>query len=94
MNDTVLPSIASVSDFQRNYLSLINKAKKDNKPLMILRSNKLEAVLLNTELFQDLARKARLYEEKQALTAISNYKRDKQNRKLKKMKSISELFNK
>lgn len=94
MNDTILPSIASVSDFQRNYLSLINKAKKNNKPLMVLRNNKLEAVLLNTELFEEMAGKARLYEEEQALTAINNYKRDKQNRKLKKMKSISELFNK
>lgn len=91
-NSSVIPQIVSVSDLQRNYAALIKKAKKSGQPLLVLKKNKVEAILLNSTLFEEMARKAKLYEEKQALEAINSYETEKKKGTLKKMKTVDELF--
>lgn len=92
MNNSIIPQIVSVSELQRNYAALIEKAKRSGQPLLVLRKNKLEIILLNSTLFEEMARKAKLYEEKQALEAIAAYETEKKKGKLKKMKNTEELF--
>lgn len=92
MSNSIIPQIVSVSELQRNYAALIEKAKRSGQPLLVLRKNKLEIILLNSTLFEEMAQKAKLYEEKQALEAIATYEIDKKKGKLKKMKNLNELF--
>ena len=91
-NISYIPQFVSVSDLQRNYPSLLKTLKLSQKPLLILKKNDLEAVILTPDLYQSMMEKIQVYDEKEALLAISNYKKEKANKKLKKMKSIKELF--
>lgn len=91
-NLSYIPQFVSVSDLQRNYPTLLKTLKISKKPLLILKKNDLEAVILTPDLYQSMIEKIQVYDEKEALLAISNYKKEKANKKLKKMKSISELF--
>lgn len=92
MSNFTIPQIVSVSDLQRNYAALIEKAKRSDQPLLVLKKNKVEVILLNSTLFEEMAQKAKLYEEKQALEAITVYETEKKRGKLRKMKKIEELF--
>lgn len=92
MNHVLLPSIASVSDFQRNYAGLLKKVKSGSQPLLVLKKNKLEVVLLSPNTYQTMVDKIESYEEKQALEAIASYEKEKKERKLKRLKKIDELF--
>jgi len=91
-NISYIPQFVSVSDLQRNYPSLLKTLKLSQKPLLILKKNDLEAVILTPDLYQSMMEKIQVYDEKEALLAISNYKKEKADKKLKKMKSIKELF--
>lgn len=91
-NISYIPQFVSVSDLQRNYPALLKTLKMNKKPLLILKKNDLEAVILTPDLYQSMMEKIQVYDEKEALLAISNYKKEKSAKKLKKMKSISELF--
>lgn len=91
-NLSSVPQFASVSDLQRDYPGLLKTLKIFGNPLLILKKNNLEAVILTPELYQSMIEKIQIYDEKEALLAISNYKKEKANKKLKKMKSPKELF--
>ncbi|PIU37491.1 hypothetical protein COS77_02460 [Candidatus Roizmanbacteria bacterium CG06_land_8_20_14_3_00_34_14] len=91
-NISYIPQFVSVSDLQRNYPALLKTLKTSQKPLLILKKNDLEAIILTPDLYQSIMEKIQVYDEKEALLAISNYKKEKVEKKLKKMKSISELF--
>lgn len=85
-------ALASVSQLQRHYARLLAAAKREGRPLLLLRKNKPTAVLLDDDSFDALAEKARLYEEAQALAAIGGYRREKEAGRLRKMKRVGELF--
>ena len=91
-NLSYIPNFVSVSDLQRNYASLLKTLRMTQKPLLILKKNNLEAVILTPDLYQSMMEKMQVYDEEAALLAISNYKKEKTAKKLKKIKSISELF--
>lgn len=89
----VSPSqLAPVSDLQRNYAFLIQKAKKTRLPLWILKNNKPEVVLLAPELLENFLSKIQRFEEEQALLAVSSYEQEKRSGVLKKTKKISSIF--
>ena len=90
--NTSLPKFVSVSDLQRNYPALLRKLHSSQKPLLVLKKNELEAVILLPEMFEGLIKKIREYEEKEALEAIRVYKKEKAANKLKKMRKVEELF--
>jgi len=77
MNNLMTYQLASVSELQRDYLSLIQRIKKLAQPLFLLRRNQPQAVLISVDAFQDLVEKSQLYEEKLALEAIAEFEKDK-----------------
>jgi len=91
-NLSQLPDFVSVSDLQRNYPSILKSLKTSNNPLLILKKNTLEAVIITPEFYNSVLEKIAKYEEKEALTAVVEYKKEKKNKKLKKMGSVTELF--
>ncbi len=94
MNDqnVPIPNFVSVSDLQRNYPELLRQLKKSQKPLLVLKNNLLEAVMLTPEAYKMLQEKITEYEEKDTLEAIRIYEKEKKAGKLKKMKRVDELF--
>ena len=87
-----IPNFVSVSDLQRDYPGLLKKLKKSQEPLLVLKNNNLEAVMLSGEVYKALQEKIREYEEKEALQAIKLYKEAEKAGKLIKMKNVDELF--
>ena len=85
MNINHTPLLASVSELQRNYRSLLSRLKKVGQPIFILRKNKLQAVLVDPAKFTELAKKAQAYEEKSAQEAIQVYQTEKKAKKLTKL---------
>lgn len=86
------PKFFSVSDLQRKYAFLLKRLKKNREPLLILKKNKLEAVLLSPTLFTNLTQKVRQYEETKLLEALDTYRREKKARKLKRLEKLTEIF--
>jgi len=87
-----IPKFVSVSDLQRNYPKLLRQLHSSKKPLLVLKKNDLEAVILLPEMFESLMGKVREYEEQEALSAIRVYEKEKGTGKLRKMKQAKELF--
>ncbi|OGV90454.1 hypothetical protein A2783_05835 [Microgenomates group bacterium RIFCSPHIGHO2_01_FULL_45_11] len=92
MNINHTPLLASVSELQRNYRSLLSRLKKVGQPIFVLRKNKLQAVLVDPAKFTELAKKAQAYEEKSAQEAIQVYQTEKKAKKLTKLTKMEELF--
>lgn len=84
--------LVSVSDLQRNYAHLLARLNLSQKPLLVLKKNKPEAVIVLPEIFSLLVEKLRQYEEEKALEAIGIYEKEKKEKKLRKLKTIRELF--
>jgi len=87
-----IPQFVSVSDLQRDYPSLLKQLKKSQKPLLVLKKNVLEAVMLSPEAYKILQEKITEYEEKDALEAIRIYEEEKKAGKLKVAKRASDFF--
>lgn len=84
--------LASISDLQRDYLSLLDKVKKLARPLLLLKHNKPEAVLVSVKEYEDLAKKRRLYEEGMILKEITYFEKEKKAGRLKVAYKAEDLF--
>jgi len=87
-----IPDFVSVSDLQRRYPELLKALKVSQKPLLVLKKNDLEAVILTPDFYRTMMDKVQEYEEKDALLAVANYTKEKKSKKLIKMKNVKELF--
>lgn len=92
MNTLTVSQLVSISELQRDYASLVEKIKKFSLPLFLLRRNQPEAVLISVPAYEELAEKSRLYEEKLALEAITEFEKDKKAGRLFVGKTGSDLF--
>ncbi|MBI3109566.1 type II toxin-antitoxin system Phd/YefM family antitoxin [Candidatus Daviesbacteria bacterium] len=92
MNTLSVSQLVSISELQRGYASLIKRIKKMSKPLLLLRRNEPEAVLISVPTYEDLVEKKRLYEEKMALEAIVDFEKEKKAGKLLIAKRPEDLF--
>jgi len=91
-NQDMIPNFVSVSALQRDYPGILKQLKKSQMPLLILKNNSLEAVMLSPKVYNMLQEKITEYETKDAIEAIRGYKKEKRNGSLKKMKNTDELF--
>lgn len=94
MNIYSISQLVPISQLQRNYSSLIQKVKKITEPLLLLRRNKPEAVLISFRSYEELVEKKRLYEEKLAEEAIKNFEKDRKEGKLLMAKKPEDFFKK
>ncbi len=92
MDDSLLPQFVSVSDLQRDYPTVLKKLKSSKNPVLILKKNNLEAVMITPDLYEKLIVTSRQYEQEQVLSAINIYVKEKKTKSLKKIKDVDELF--
>ena len=92
MNILSVSQLASISDLQRDYNSLLAKIKKLAKPIVLLRRNKPEAVLLSVKNYEELVENKRLCEEKMALEAIADFEKERKAGRLLVGTKAEDLF--
>ncbi|OGY32278.1 MAG: hypothetical protein A3A61_04290 [Candidatus Woykebacteria bacterium RIFCSPLOWO2_01_FULL_43_14] len=87
-----IPKLTSAAQLQRNFRKVIEEAKEDKEPVVILRHNKPEAAVVDIETFETLSQKAGLYDEITALEALKQSEEEYQLGKAKKLTSLSSLL--
>ena len=92
MNTLSISQLVSISELQRDYASLVKRIKKMAQPLLLLRRNEPEAVLISVPAYEDLIEKKILYEEKMAIEAIVDFEKEKKAGKLLIAKKPEDLF--
>ena len=65
-----MPLMVSATDLQRNSAGIIKRAKASGKPIVVVRNNKPEVAVIDIKKLEELIKKARDWEEKDALEAI------------------------
>jgi PHD/YefM family antitoxin component YafN of YafNO toxin-antitoxin module len=90
--NTLLPKTVSVSDLQRDYTSVLNLLNKEEGPVLVMRKNKIQAILVSPDSYALYMETLEKLELEQALRAVKTYKSEKKRGKLKKMNSPNELF--
>lgn len=76
----------------KRYRRLFDKVKQTREPLVILKKNRPEVVVVDILLFEEIMRKVKELEEKKALEAVAIYEKEKKAGRLKKLKSAKDLF--
>jgi len=89
--NTAIPDFVSVSDLQRDYPGLLKQLKKTQRPLLILKNNSLEAVMLSPKVYNKLQEKITEYETKDTLEAIKVFKEEEKAGKLKVARKASDF---
>ena len=92
MNNLSVSQLVSISELQRDYASLVKRIKRMAQPLLLLRRNEPEAVLISVPAYEDLIEKKILYEEKMAIEAIVDFEKEKKAGKLLIAKKPEDLF--
>ena len=90
--DMTIPNFVSVSDLQRNYPGLLRQLKKSQKPLLILKNNSLEAVVISPEVYRQLMDKIAEWEINDAMESIKVFKEEEKAGKLKVAKKASDFY--
>ncbi|MBM4401807.1 MAG: hypothetical protein FJ044_01010 [Candidatus Cloacimonetes bacterium] len=86
------PITVSARDIQRGYRDIFDKAKKQLRPIFVLRNNKLDVAIVDAYLLESLAKRAQAFEEAQAIEAVKVYEKEKRAGKLRKLQGISNLW--
>lgn len=94
MSNLTISQLASVSDLQRDYRSLVERIKKVAQPIVLLRRNKPEAVLISVAAYEELVEKKRLCEEGLALEAVADFEKERKAGRLLIAKKPEDLFRK
>ena len=88
----LLPKMTSARELQRNYRQLAELVKKTNKPLIIMKNNKPDVVLIDFKHLEAMEKIKYKLEEMEALEAIRIFEEEKKEGKLKKASSLTELL--
>lgn len=88
----LVPRMASVSDLQRDYKSLLDLVERTKEPVVLLKDNKAKAALLDIDEFEKLYMIKQDHEAQKIKNAIVSYEKAKKTGKLMSATSIDELF--
>lgn len=88
----LLPKMTSVKELQKNYRKLFNMVKRTHEPLVVLRNNKPDVVVVDINTLNEIEGKIRRLEELETQEAIRIYEKEKKAGKLKKLKSLKDLM--
>lgn len=89
-----VPDMISVRDLQRNYRKTLDRAKSSGEPVIVLRHNKPETVIVDIDVWQNLVQRTARMEEMLALKDIAQSEAEYQVGQAKKLKgSLLDLVN-
>lgn len=90
--NTLMPSTVSVSDIQKNYRKIFDRAKRTREPVIVLSNNKPDVVIIDYDELENLRKVAYGVEVKDALAAIAEGDKELKNGKTKIATSLSNLL--
>ncbi len=90
--DIPLGNIVSVSDLQKNYRKVINKAKRTNKPVLVMRGNDPEVVVVDIKVMDEMNKRLEELEIEETLRAAAQARKDYKAGKLKTADSVLDLL--
>ena len=90
--DILLSNIVSVSDIQKNYRKIFDKAKKSRKPIVVMRGNKAEVAVIDIKTLEEFNKKVEELELADTLKIIEEGEREFREGKTKTTKSLADLL--
>lgn len=86
-----LGNYVSVSDVQRDYRKVFDKAKRTKKAVMVMRDNKPDVAVIDAKVLADKEKRLEELEIEDALRAIKEGEEEYRTGKIKTAKSLAEL---
>ena len=90
--NTLMPKTVSVSDIQKNYRKIFDKAKRTKEPVIVLSNNKPDVAIIDYDSLEDLRKAAYEAEIKDTLAAIEEGEKELQEGKTAKVATLAELL--
>lgn len=87
-----LSNIVSVSELQKDYRKVINKAKRTNKPVLVMRGNDPEVAVMDIKVLEDMEKKLEELEIEETLRAVEAGEKEYSESKTKTTKSLLDLL--
>lgn len=90
--DIPIGNIVSVSELQKDYRKVINKAKRTNKPVLVMRGNNPEVAVVDIKVMEDLTRRLEDLEIEDTLRAVEAGEKEYKEGKTIVAKSMADLL--
>lgn len=90
--DIPIGNIVSVSELQKDYRKVINKAKRTNKPVLVMRGNNPEVAVVDIKVMQDLTKRLEELEIEETLRIVKQGRKEYKEGKTVTAKSLAELL--
>ncbi len=87
-----LSNIVSVSDLQRDYRKIINKAKRTKMPVIVMRGNEAEVVVMDAKTHEDSNQRLAELEIAETLRIVEEGRKEYKEGKTVTAKSLSDLL--
>lgn len=87
----LVPNTVSVRELQRNYREVIKKAKQSQDAIVLLNNSKPEAVILDTQTYNDLMADNYTINESKILRLVNQARRSYKAGKAKRLASWNDL---
>lgn len=84
-------AILGVTELRRNPQKAFDLAKRKRLPILVTEFNKPQGIILSLETFDDVVEALNRLEIEDALDSIETYRREKETKALKKLKSLEDL---
>ncbi len=90
--NTLMPNTVSVSDIQKNYRKIFDKARRTKEPVIVLSNNKPDVVIMDVESLELMNKKLEEFEIEDTLRAVEAGDRELKEGKTKTVASLAELL--
>ena len=87
-----MPKTATARQLQKQYRSIFNDVVEKKEPVVIMNRNNPEVVIVDIKTYEILLDHNEKYEQKLAMEAVGNYKKEKEEGKLQELGSLSDLI--
>lgn len=87
-----LSNIVSVSDLQKDYRMVINKAKRTQKPVVIMRGNEAEVAMVDANVLEDMIQRLEDLEIEETLRIVEQGRKEYKKSKTIEAKSLADLL--
>ncbi|MFH1832738.1 MAG: type II toxin-antitoxin system Phd/YefM family antitoxin [Candidatus Levyibacteriota bacterium] len=87
-----LGNIVSVSDVQRDYRKVFDKAKKTKEPVAVFRDNKPDVTIIDSKVFEEREKRLRELEIEDTLRTIEEGNKEFKEGRTIKAKSLADFI--
>lgn len=90
--NTLMPNTVSVSDIQKNYRKIFDRAKRTKEPVIVLLNNKPDVVIMDIKALELLNKKLEELEIEDTLRAVEEGRKELKEGKTIKANSLADLI--